>query len=232
MKPSTAILIFARTAQAESCAKRLHANSHVNQKIHAALLSKTLSVVKACGKPYFFIDEHAQNGHTFGQRLADAFAQVFAKGYQQVLAIGSDCVALNNKDLKAACQLLSQNNAVVGPDSNHGLYLLGLNLKNFNPERLANLNWQRQNILGDLTQYFTQQNAQVFHLKKLDDVNNALVFNRVLNQYATLNLVEYINQLISTYSRPKTLWLKQYPILGRTAIPILRGPPMGFSQFF
>jgi hypothetical protein len=62
-----------------------------------------------------------------GGRMKNAFADVFNKGYQNVIIIGSDCYELSETTLNEAFELLNQYDSVIGPAKDGGYYLLGLN---------------------------------------------------------------------------------------------------------
>jgi hypothetical protein len=55
-----------------------------------------------------------------------AFSEAFRAGYQKVVIIGSDLYDLGPEDLAAAFESLDTHQAVVGPATDGGYYLLGL----------------------------------------------------------------------------------------------------------
>jgi uncharacterized protein len=67
-----------------------------------------------------------QVGNDLGQRMANAFAEVFAAGHPQVAIIGSDCYALTADRVQTAFAQLATCDAVLGPATDGGYYLLGL----------------------------------------------------------------------------------------------------------
>src|SRR5262245_11751037 len=62
-----------------------------------------------------------------GERMANAFDQSFQEGSPETLLIGSDCPNLTSDLLANAFEKLSSSPAVVGPASDGGYYLIGLN---------------------------------------------------------------------------------------------------------
>lgn len=61
-----------------------------------------------------------------GERLRDFFRAAFAAGANRVVAIGSDCPAMSAAVCKEAFQQLKLNDAVIGPATDGGYYLIGL----------------------------------------------------------------------------------------------------------
>jgi hypothetical protein len=48
--------------------------------------------------PVLEVNGPQQRGDTFGARLANAFADAFAAGYDRVIAVGNDCPTLHEVD--------------------------------------------------------------------------------------------------------------------------------------
>ncbi len=69
---------------------------------------------------------HVQQGADLGARIQHAFGEAFAAGYSKVVLIGSDLYELYPADLAAAFASLDTHEAVVGPATDGGYYLLGL----------------------------------------------------------------------------------------------------------
>lgn len=67
-----------------------------------------------------------QAGGDLGARLAAAFAEAFAAGARRVVAMGTDCLDLNADLLGLAFDRLADHDAVVGPATDGGYYLIGL----------------------------------------------------------------------------------------------------------
>ncbi len=61
-----------------------------------------------------------------GGRMKNAFEQLFNKGYERVLIIGSDCYELTSNILEDAFNVLKNKEVVIGPAKDGGYYLLGL----------------------------------------------------------------------------------------------------------
>lgn len=66
-----------------------------------------------------------QCGKNIGARMAHAMETVFAKGYDDVILIGSDLPYLSTRELVDAFEALRTHAAVLGPSADGGYYLIG-----------------------------------------------------------------------------------------------------------
>ncbi len=74
----------------------------------------------------------AQVGDSLGERMANAFGHVFREGAGHAVIIGTDVPELAPATVLHAYELLAVNDVVIGPTTDGGYYLLGMNapLKN------------------------------------------------------------------------------------------------------
>ena len=68
----------------------------------------------------------AQAAGDLGVRLERAFAEVFARGFGKVAVIGSDCIELTPAVFSETWEVLETRDAVLGPSTDGGYYLLAL----------------------------------------------------------------------------------------------------------
>jgi uncharacterized protein len=71
-------------------------------------------------------EKRLQNGNDLGERMENAFKYLFKNGYTKVCIIGSDCYTLSETVLKNAFTELEINDVVIGPATDGGYYLLGM----------------------------------------------------------------------------------------------------------
>jgi glycosyltransferase A (GT-A) superfamily protein (DUF2064 family) len=190
--PDTAILLFAHAAKHEARSKTFSTwqGAHVNQKVAKALLRHTLAVIRESGIPLFTIYTEQQRGNSFGERLANAFQDVFAAGYQRVICVGSDCPTLSTADLLQAKVALQQQQMVVGPAADGGAYLIGMHVDCFNPKAFTSLNWQTEQVSQELSVYAISQQACPYGfalLQERADVDSEEDLNLMLQQLPLLN---------------------------------------------
>ena len=72
------------------------------------------------------VDFIAQAAGDLGVRLEQAFAAAFARGFAKVAVIGSDCIELTPSAFSETWQALDTHDAVLGPSTDGGYYLLAL----------------------------------------------------------------------------------------------------------
>lgn len=164
VKQSTAILLFGRSAAAESRAKAFGRGTRVAE----AMLRRTEKVVRGTGLPVIRSTEKEQRGNSFGERLANAMADVYDRGFARVIVVGSDCASIQTSHLRAAAQQLAAGKNVLGPDHRGGAWLIGLQREHFNAQQLANLRWETESVFTELVALM----PAVTCLRKLADVNS------------------------------------------------------------
>jgi len=88
-----------------------------------------------------------QVGKDLGERMMNAFKEVFQAGFENIIVIGSDMFHLNQSDLEEAFSKFKDHNYVVGPAEDGGYYLLGM--KSLKTELFQNKNWGTGTVLED-----------------------------------------------------------------------------------
>ena len=77
----------------------------------------------AGGRSLHFLPQSAGD---LGARLTRAFAETFALGFQQVAAIGTDCVEIDAAILTETWTALGTHDLALGPSEDGGYYLIAL----------------------------------------------------------------------------------------------------------
>ncbi|MBA4301579.1 MAG: hypothetical protein C0433_15975 [Cyclobacterium sp.] len=117
-----------------------------------------------------------QSGTNLGERMKNAFAHLFAKGYSSVAIIGTDCPDLTGRDLNSAFLALSQSDLVVGPAKDGGYYLLGMS--KFIPEIFNNIPWSTSRVLELTLNLAEKLNLDYEFLQILSDIDNLEDWNQ------------------------------------------------------
>lgn len=86
-----------------------------------------------------------QTGKDLGERMANAFRNGFERGYNKIIIIGSDMYDLNAEDLEEAFNALEKHEYVIGPATDGGYYLLGMNA--FDPSLFRDKPWGTDKVL-------------------------------------------------------------------------------------
>jgi uncharacterized protein len=141
---SNALIIFVRNPVLGKVKTRIAetAGKETALKVYEQLLRHTVDVVKAVDAAKFVFysgyteqndiwddalyQKYVQQGESLGEKMQQAFAEMFIAGYKQVCVIGSDCYELTSEVLQNAFTALQKKDAVVGPATDGGYYLLGL----------------------------------------------------------------------------------------------------------
>ncbi|MEO6549029.1 MAG: TIGR04282 family arsenosugar biosynthesis glycosyltransferase [Ferruginibacter sp.] len=96
-----------------------------------------------CNKNYF---KELQQGIDLGERMKNAFASVFKKGYEKVTIIGTDCPCLNAEIIVNAFAYLQYNDVVIGPAEDGGYYLLAMD--KLHQQLFEGIEWSTGNVLN------------------------------------------------------------------------------------
>ena len=67
-----------------------------------------------------------QRGEDLGARMFNAISEVLGKGYESCVLTGSDIPELKKEDIEKAFDILEGRDAVIGPSSDGGYYLIGI----------------------------------------------------------------------------------------------------------
>ena len=110
-----------------------------------------------------------QSGQSLGDRMGNAFQLLFEQGYGKAVLIGSDCPGMEVSILEEAFRALDTADAVFGPATDGGYYLLGLTGPA--PALFDSIPWGTGKVLGLSLSAARQLNLSVHMLKTLQDVD-------------------------------------------------------------
>jgi hypothetical protein len=110
-----------------------------------------------------------QVGADLGERMLHAMKRGFEAGFRHIVLIGTDCYELNSAVLDEAFAALEHADAVVGPASDGGFYLIGMNM--LIPELFLGRQWSTKEVLGETIA--TLQRLAIKHelLPELSDID-------------------------------------------------------------
>lgn len=111
----------------------------------------------------------AQPEGDLGQRLKRIFNDLFACGRNRVVAVGSDCIGVDAAVLDLAFEQLQTRDAVLGPASDGGYYLIGLS-KNLT-EVFDDIPWSSEETLSITLERLAALGASIGLLPELSDVD-------------------------------------------------------------
>ena len=170
-----ALIYFSRTPGAESKHKqwfKKDRSGRVNKALATSLITHSARVVRQPGLPVFHYHEGNQTGSTFGEKITNAFAEVFRQGYQAVIAVGNDSPGLERTDWHCITNWLQEGENVLGPSTNGGAYLVGLTANTFKKLSFQQLPWQTRGLFDALFQFCSHGDVRTHTLDQLHDVNS------------------------------------------------------------
>lgn len=142
----------------------------------------SLEIIKNIFDENFFL--FPQQGKTLGEKMAKALSFIFAKGYQRVILIGSDCPQLTNKNIEQAFTKLQTHDIVLGPSFDGGYYLIGMK-QFFSQLFLSDILWGSQEVLQKTIQQV--KSKKVFFLAKEQDIDTLEDLQRFFKKKKTSN---------------------------------------------
>jgi glycosyltransferase A (GT-A) superfamily protein (DUF2064 family) len=225
--PHTAILLFTRSATEESKHKRFsnRLGRKGNTAIAHTLTAHTARVARSIGLDFITMGSAQQMGASFGERITQALASTFQRGYDKLIVIGNDCPSLNRAALEKAVQLLEDGHTVVGPARDGGVYLIGLSREHFQSASWLNLPWKTSTLSEALFSYLQQFNAPICSLPVLSDIDNEEDLIRMLGQKSALPVFVKLRSLLGSRITLLPI-LSTQPLLGVfVASTPHRGPP-------
>ena len=201
----TAILVFSLSAHKERKANNIlgiHQRTK-GKKALDLLIKNTKRVVDKCGVDVVWITEKDQIGETFGERFSNAFLQVFAMGYEEVISIGNDCPDLTTAHINSAITMLHRQNLILGPSFDGGDYLIGIQKANFDASLFKILPWNTNNLHDAMIALANKLGLEVTCLQTLMDIDNS----QAIKSYLKINLSsDFANSLKQLFC-----WFEGFP---------------------
>jgi len=159
--PRRCVMLFARPAFVEARVKGLPAAEALFRRIQddvaAAAIAAGADLVPA-----------PQKGADFGEKLRNAFHEVRALGYDEIVVVPGDVPGLGPEQLAQAFAALERARAVFGPSPDGGVYLIGC--RGPADALLDGVRWNTPHVLADLR----QRAADAVLLAPLADLDRAV----------------------------------------------------------
>jgi rSAM/selenodomain-associated transferase 1 len=130
----------------------------------------------------------AQSGKDLGQRMENAFEEVFSWGYQQALLIGSDLPDLPSSIILDAFDHLTRQDAVIGPCEDGGYYLIGFHRDTYSGEVFMKIPWGTAQVFDRTLLRFHKKNLTSYILPRwrdIDDFEDLLWLKKSLDKIPT-----------------------------------------------
>lgn len=173
MNQKTALLIFANSATEES--KKIPQAHALFQCLNQDIVHKA----KATQHPYFVSNENNQEGSTFGEKLKNAVASIFQKGYDYVITVGNDTPQLTVGNLKRAIKNTEKNKLTFGPSKDGGFYLMTFDKNTFYQKDISHCRWQSSFLFQDILHLFNRPIALLNYLQDIDTFKDLTSFKSI-----------------------------------------------------
>lgn len=139
-----ALIVFTRNPELGKCKTRLakvigdknalevykHLLQHTANVSLNVEASRYVFYSETINKNDFWNNNHfykkLQNGNNLGERMQNAFEELFKLNYEKVIIIGSDLLDLNKTIIENAFKKLDNHDFTIGPAKDGGYYLLGM----------------------------------------------------------------------------------------------------------
>jgi len=112
-----------------------------------------------------------QKGDDLGDRMKYCFNTSFNEGFGNCILIGSDIPDLPMDFIKEAFKFLQKNDAVIGPASDGGYYLIGFKKNSFLPEIFKGITWGSESVYQNTMNIFKKTGIKVEVLQQWYDID-------------------------------------------------------------
>ena len=115
-------------------------------------------------------EKRMQSGNDLGERMKNAFEELFAHGFEKVCIIGSDCYELTVEIINEAFDNLHSFKTVIGPANDGGYYLLGMQYPF--KEVFSTIEWSTKTVFTETLHKITTQSLSCHLLTYLNDIDD------------------------------------------------------------
>jgi rSAM/selenodomain-associated transferase 1 len=105
-----------------------------------------------------------------GTRMSRAFNDAFARGAAQVVIVGSDCPDMSESDVVAAWDQLAEVDAIIGPATDGGYWLIGLRAPH--PRLFEEIPWSTSEVTATTLRRSAEAGLRVRLLRELSDIDD------------------------------------------------------------
>jgi uncharacterized protein len=112
-----------------------------------------------------------QQGNNIGERMHNAFLDVFALGFESCVLTGSDSPDLPAILVNDAFDKLESTDIVIGPSADGGYYLIGCKRRSLNPSIFHDINWSTNEVYTETIKCFNKTEFQYLQLQQWTDID-------------------------------------------------------------
>ncbi len=112
-----------------------------------------------------------QQGDDLGQRMKNSFDDIFSKGYERAVLIGSDIPDLPLDIIHEAFGALSERDSVIGPAEDGGYYLIGFRRDAIVGEVFEGIRWSAHTVFNETVSILKRLGVSLHTLPEWYDVD-------------------------------------------------------------
>ena len=128
-----------------------------------------------------------QIGENLGSKMANAFSEVFADGFEKAVLVGSDIPDLPLRIIHQAFSALDREGAALGPAADGGYYMIAFRKSVFLPSVFENISWSTDKVLAQTLTAFKEAGTPVHLLEKWRDIDTVEDLKALMARHPTID---------------------------------------------
>jgi rSAM/selenodomain-associated transferase 1 len=149
-----------------------------------------------------------QQGDDLGQRMKNSFVDIFSKGYERAVLIGSDIPDLPLDIIHEAFGALGERDSVIGPAGDGGYYLIGFRQDTIVGEAFEGIEWSVYTVFNETVNILRRLGVSLHTLPEwydvdtLDDLFN-LVERSKESDFRFSKTIAYVSRNLDNFMKRK-----------------------------
>jgi uncharacterized protein len=141
----------------------------------------------------------AQSGDDLGERMKNSFTEVFTKGFQKAVLLGSDSPDLPEEYITQAFTILETKDVILGPTVDGGYYLIGFRPTTFTPRVFDEIHWSSPLVFKESLMKIKQAGRSVGLLPIWSDIDTISDLKNLASRskntsFISSNTMTYVHQ--------------------------------------
>lgn len=138
-----------------------------------------------------------QEGWDLGDRMSNAFREVFFDGAERAVLIGSDIPQIDSDLLEEYFEKLRQFPMAIGPAADGGYYLIGFQRGSFAPEIFDGIEWSTEVVFQQTVEQMRSLELPCYVGKELRDIDTIEDLESILSSgFYSSTLTELISHYL------------------------------------
>jgi len=138
-----------------------------------------------------------QEGRDLGDRMGNAFLEVFSTGVERAVLIGSDIPEIDDDLLEGYFKMLRTFPMVLGPAADGGYYLIGFQKQRFDPRLLSGVEWSTELVFEQTLEKARSLELPCYVGQELQDVDTIEDLESILSSgFYSSTLAELISRYL------------------------------------